>query len=344
MKSLVVLCALAGTASADPEVWLRGSTHVHAKPSGDSSEPIKDVIAWYEKHGYDFIVLTDHNKVSELDPANDTTGSVGVTKPGASGLIVIAGSELTHNPASCTPKGVAGKCRIHANVIGATQRPKGKIDWANRKSKDRVDKYQAALDEAKKLGSSLVQINHPQWYWGMTAATLIEVVKRGANLMEIDNAQFRTWSAGDKDHESTEQLWDDALTAGLTLWGTASDDAHDYPPKKGTWLAGGAWIVVKAHRDAQSIVDAIAAGHFYASNGVELTHAEVDRGDLVVEVASGQSTTKIEWIENGKVVDTTSALSARRTIPASGYVRAVVTRDDGKKAWVQPARAPATTP
>jgi len=30
-----------------PEVWLKGSTHVHAKPSGDSSEPIDDVIKWY---------------------------------------------------------------------------------------------------------------------------------------------------------------------------------------------------------------------------------------------------------------------------------------------------------
>ena len=30
--------------------------------------------------------------------------------------------------------------------------------------------------------------------------------------------------------------------------------------------------------------------------------------------------------------------SVRRALPRTGYVRAVVTREDGKRAWVQPAR------
>ena len=52
---------------APPEVWLKGSTHVHARPSGDSSTPIPDVLRWYEQHSYDFIVLTDHNRVSQVN-------------------------------------------------------------------------------------------------------------------------------------------------------------------------------------------------------------------------------------------------------------------------------------
>src|SRR5687767_13702859 len=81
----------------EPEVWLRGSTHVHAKPSGDSSTPLPQVIDWYERHGYDFIVVTDHNRVSELDPSTDTLGQVTIRPPGQ-GLIVLAGIELTYNP------------------------------------------------------------------------------------------------------------------------------------------------------------------------------------------------------------------------------------------------------
>ena len=54
-----------------PEVWLKGSTHVHARPSGDSSTPIADVVVWYEQRGYDFIVLTDHNRVSEVGPVGE---------------------------------------------------------------------------------------------------------------------------------------------------------------------------------------------------------------------------------------------------------------------------------
>jgi hypothetical protein len=311
-----------------PEVWLKGSTHVHARPSGDSSEPIDKVAAWYEARGYDFIVLTDHNKVSEPPPP-----------PGK--LIVIPGIELTHNPVGCLPQGdKSRKCRIHVNVLGVTQHPPGKLEWAERHSHERTAMYQAAFAEANALGGRIVQINHPQWYWGMTGELLAELAHRGARLVEIANVQFPTWNAGDATHPSTEALWDAALAKGETIWGVASDDAHDYSGSKhAKWPAGGGWVVVKARRDPQAILDALAAGRFYASTGVVLAHAEVDAGELVVEVAAGEpGNYEIAWIENGKLVDTTRARSGRRAVPASGYVRAVVTRDDGKRAWVEPAR------
>jgi hypothetical protein len=320
-----------------PDTWQRGSTHVHARPSGDSSTPITDVIAWYERHGYDFIVLTDHNQVSEIAKGNDTHGKPYVSAPDH-GLIVLAGSELTNNPGTCIPVGDRGKCRIHVNVLGATERPTGKIDWAERKSDQRLDKYQAALVETGKLGG-MAQINHPQWLWGMNKDLLVELANRGVKLFEVANAQFRRWDAGDSKHPSTEQLWDDALSAGVTLWGVASDDAHDYGEKRGKYPAGGAWIAVRARRDPQAILDAIAAGQFYASTGVVLDHAEASQGDLVVSVAPNETGDyTIAFVEMGKVVDTIHARSARRAVPATGYLRAVVTRDDGKKAWVQPAR------
>src|SRR5439155_27137414 len=127
----------ATVAPAEPEVWLKGSTHVHARPSGDSSEPIDKVIAWYETHGYDFIALTDHNRVTEV--AGDTNGHIAV-HAGTSGLIVLAGIELTHNPSGCLPAGdKSKKCRIHVNVLGVTARPSGRLEWAERKSHQRID-------------------------------------------------------------------------------------------------------------------------------------------------------------------------------------------------------------
>jgi histidinol phosphatase-like PHP family hydrolase len=324
-------------AAQAPEVWLKGSTHVHAKPSGDSSEPIDDVFKWYEAHGYDFIALTDHNRVSEA--GFDTRGRAAV-RAGAQGLIVLSGIELTHNPSGCLPIGdKSKKCRIHVNVLGVTARPAGKIEWAERHSHQRLDMYQAALSAAKALGGRIVQINHPQWFWGMTADLLAELARRHALLVEIHNAQFLKWSNGDKDHPSMDALWDAVLARGLTMWGVASDDAHDYRGKHGKYPAGGAWIVVKARRDPQAILDAMAVGHFYASDGVVLDHAEVDAGELVVEVAPNeQGSYAIDWIANGKVIETVKARSARHAIPQGGYIRAVVTRDDGKQAWVEPAR------
>jgi hypothetical protein len=207
--------------------------------------------------------------------------------------------------------------------------------------------YRAALLASHALGGAIVQINHPQWFWGMTGDLLAELAQRGAALVEIANVQFATWNHGDADHPSTEQLWDDVLGRGLTLWGVASDDAHDYPAPgagnhgkgHGKWPAGGGWIVVKARRDAQAILDAIATGHFYASTGVVLAKAEVSAGELVVEVEPGQpGSYDIAWIENGKQVAVDHGMHAHRALPATGYLRADVRRDDGTEAWVEPAR------
>jgi len=319
------------------EAWLKGATHVHAHASGDSSEPNASVVAWYEQRHYDFIALTDHNRVSELDPARETVGQVALRDPSA-GLIVLSGIELTHNPVGCLPAGdPKGNCRIHVNLLGPTARPSGRLEWAERRSHARIDMYQAALVAQGWLGG-IAQINHPQWLWGMTPELLVELAHRGVRLVEIANSAFAKWNAGDATHASTEALWDAALMRGATLWGTASDDAHDYDGH-GKYPPGGGWVVVRARRDPAAILAALSAGRFYASNGVVLVHAEAVEGSLFVAVdpaAAGSYT--IDFIENGRRVVSARGKIARRKLPAKGYVRAVVTRDDGKRAWVQPAR------
>ena len=320
-----------------PEVWLKGVTHVHARASGDSGEPNPNVIAWYEEHHYDFIVLTDHNRVSELDVTSDTRGQV-TLRDAHAGLIVFSGIELTHNPIGCMPVGDPSKnCRIHVNLLGPTARPGGRLEWAERRSHSRLDMYRAALNAQATLGG-IAQINHPQWLWGMTPELLAELSRRGVRLVEIANTAFSKWNAGDASHPSTEALWDGALMRGALLWGTASDDAHDYHGH-GKYPPGGGWVVVHARREPRAILDALAAGHFYASSGVVLERAEAEGGELVVAVdpaATGRYA--IDFIENGQRVESIAGKVGRRAIPAVGYVRAVVTRDDGKRAWVQPVR------
>lgn len=326
-----------------PIRWLKGSTHVHARPSGDSSTSISEVIAWYQQRGYDFIVLTDHNLVSETAPENDSLGQVAVAAP-PHGLIVLAGIELTHNPGSCVPAPPLpdGKCRIHVNALGVTARPRGKLEWAERRSVLRLDLYTRALVTARELGG-LAQINHPQWHWGMTPELLIELARRGALLVEIANVQFASWNSGASSFLSTEALWDAVLAAGGTMWGIASDDAHSYDGT-GKYPAGGAWVMVDAARDPRAIIAALAAGQFYSSTGVELARAGRDGEDLVVEVATpDRGGHRIAFIENGVTVETVQAAQARRRLPRRGTLRAVVWREDGARAWVQPARATAAT-
>lgn len=330
--------APAGSEEPPAPRYLRGSTHVHARPSGDSSTPISEVISWYERHGYDFIVLTDHNRVSEAAPEASTAGARAVRMPDT-GLVVLAGIELTHNPAACLPlpPRPLGLCRIHVNALGVTARPPGRLEWAERQSQARLDQYTRALETARALGG-VAQLNHPQWHWGMSATLLIELARRGALLYEVANVQFPAWNAGDGAEPSTEALWDAALAAGATLWGVASDDAHSYDGG-GKYPAGGGWVMVDAAREPQAILDALAGGRFYSSTGVGLARAE-RRGDtLLVEVAADSpGPHRITFISNGAVVAEHQARRATHPLPAHGYVRAVVTRGDGARAWVQPQR------
>jgi len=201
--------------------------------------------------------------------------------------------------------------------------------------------YRAALVAQTTLGG-IAQLNHPQWLWGMTADLLVELAERGISLVEVGNVAFSKWNAGDGAHPSIEELWDAALLRGATLWATASDDAHDYEGH-GKYPPGGGWIAVRARRDPRAILDALATGRFYASTGVVLEHAEPEGDELVVAVdPAAEGSYTIDFIENGRHVDSVRGRVARRRVPAAGYVRADVLRDDGKRAWVQPVRA--TTP
>ncbi len=340
------------------EAWLRGSTHVHALPSGDSRTPVADVIAWYATRDYDFIALTDHNRIT--DTYGPTPGDVAVHD--GDDLVVLSGVELTNNPDNCDPPPPEpdGRCRIHVNLIGVTARPGEKLAWAAHDAPARLDKYQAAIDQRAVLGG-IVQLNHPQWHWGMTAGLLTELGARGVALVEIANAQFPTWNAGTDRYPSTEDLWDAALTAGVTIWGVASDDAHDFRQDGGgRYPAGGAWVVVRARREPAAIVEALAAGRFYGSTGVTLARAGRVGQELVVEVARGGDgggdgdgggggdgdgggddhlAHTIRFIGDGRVLGELPGPVARWPLDGTtSYVRAVVIREDGARAWVQPVR------
>ena len=310
--------------------YLKGSTHVHTAWSGDSKTPIDEVVGWYVEHGYDFIVVTDHNRVSAYT--------------GSGPLVVVRGIELTHNPAKCEPPPpeVDGKCRIHVNGIGlsaaavaaeAEGRPPA-LEWKNGSSALRLDMYQAAFDKTRELGG-LIQVNHPTWHWGVDGALLAELSRRGAVLVEVANMGFKAWSFGDEKHASAEAVWDDAHDYDDLADERQAAGARVYPP-------GGGWVMVRAERNADAIRAALERGDFYASTGVTLERAEVLDGALDVAVApSSPGRHEILFIgPGGAVLDRVDGRSAKFSLDrlASGYVRAVVARDDGARAWVQPVR------
>ena len=317
---------------AGPVRFLKGQLHLHTNNSGDGHQTPSEVVAWYEARGYDFIVFTDHNFVT-LDT-------------GASELLALPGAELTANLEHCEPSLPGLTCNLHVNALFVDPALLDQVLPADG-SVQRLDVYSHALAQAAALGA-LAQINHPNFRYGADGALLTRLAHRGARLLEIANEASDSGNEGDTDHPSTEVLWDEVTTAGETLFGVATDDAHDFTPDAAERAARGepvfpgdlGFVMVRASKDPASIRAALERGDFYASTGVMLARLETAAGVLALE-AQGVGVHQFKFIgEGGRVLATSTGHTARFTLAgaASGYVRAVVTDERGRRAWTQPLR------
>src|SRR5437764_15354933 len=54
--------------------WHKGNTHTHTLNSDGDSTP-DDVVKWYREHGYNFLVLSDHNFLTSVDGLNAVHGA-----------------------------------------------------------------------------------------------------------------------------------------------------------------------------------------------------------------------------------------------------------------------------
>lgn len=325
---------------APPQIYLKGQLHLHSDASGDSDTPAAEVVRWYADAGFDFIVFTDHNRISA--PA------------GAPELLVFPGVELTQNIDRCEPPPEPGlSCLLHVNALFVDPaREELLVSMAVPTSPSRVERYRFAAELSGDLGG-LALLNHPNFHYGADASVIAEVAAalelRGARplLLEVANMAVDSNNAGDEDHPSTEQLWDQVLSAGHRVYGVATDDAHHYDDAderrargEEAFVGGRGFVMVRADRDGASIREALAKGDFYASDGLLLDRVAVDEGTLVIELGEGAAKpVKTSFIgAGGARLSEVVGSSARLELGAvkSPYVRAEVVDARGKRAWVQP--------
>ena len=95
--STLAVVALCACASPDPEegtsysfesvpwsagdTWFKGNTHAHTTES-DGDSPPEYVARWYKDHGYDFLVLSDHNVFTDPATLADIVDSSFLLVPG----------------------------------------------------------------------------------------------------------------------------------------------------------------------------------------------------------------------------------------------------------------------
>jgi len=141
----------------DVASFRRGNLHTHTNRSDGDSSP-SDVATWYRTHGYDFVVITDHNTFT--NPLEH------VAEPHPE-FLVIGGEEVTMR---------GGGREVHVNAL-CTRRvvPGGTFPSAR-------EALAHGVLEIRSVGG-LALINHPNFTWGIKSSDLAAAA--GANLLEI---------------------------------------------------------------------------------------------------------------------------------------------------------------
>jgi hypothetical protein len=295
--------------------WWRGNLHTHSVWSDGNAFP-ETIADWYRSHGYQFVVMTDHNSVEAgekwvaIAPGSsraemlrryrerfgddwvqerDGPDSLRVRlrtlaeyapkfdEPGR--FLVVRGEELSDL--------IDGK-PLHVTVVNAPEliEPRGGATAAEALQHD----LDAVREAGARAGVPVVAgVNHPNFYWVATAADIAPL--EGLSLFEVYNGSVRVNNEGDATRPGTEAMWDAILTARLRrglppVWGTAVDDAHqfDHVDPKVT-NPGRGWVMVRADTlTPAALTAALARGDFYASTGVTLLDVRSDGAQLTVEI------------------------------------------------------------
>ena len=296
--------------------WYKGNTHTHTLNSDGDSTP-DDVVRWYREHGYQFLVLTDHNFVTSVAGLNALHGA-------DERFLVIRGEEVSDRYEDKS-------LHINGLDVNAEVAPQG--------GSSVVDVLQRNVDAIRRA-NGIPHINHPSFRWSITAQELQQV--RNNRLFEIFNGHPQVNNVGGGGVPGLEEAWDAILTDGTLLYGIAVDDAHRFKAPGNPDVAGPGrgWVAVRAPRlEARALLDGLERGDFYASTGVELSDYHATTRQMTVTVkATAFSKYRIQFIgKGGRVLNEVAEPAATYEIRGNeGYVRARVVESNGRMAWAQP--------
>ena len=320
--------------------WYKGNTHAHTVLCGHADSTPEAVAGWYLDHGYNFLVLSEHNKF--IDPKTVDLGC-----DARKDFLLIPGEEVT------------GHKVIHTTAMNIDRL----VPWDFNHA-ERSEIIQNHVHGAREAGGTTI-LNHPNFRWAVKPEDILPV--EHLYMFELYNGHPHVHNFGDAHRMSTEQQWDTLLTAGMTIYAVASDDAHQFKKlEEKLSNPGRGWVMVRSNKlEPHAITHAMLDGDFYASSGIVLKTLERSRKAVSIEVdicatdkelsssllygtrvRKGTPGYKIEMIgEEGKVLETVEGTSAQFQIPeCAPYVRCKVSlaKEDAKGdlrgyyAWSQP--------
>lgn len=318
--SLITFTALiGGSAVTEEQHFFKGNTHAHSFWSDGNDFP-EMVIDYYHRNGYDFAVTSDHNVLArghrwmslqeitarqvgqgpgaiekcearfgtdwiEWEEVDGERGVILKTLESFRGEFEAPGEFLIIEAQEVSDRSTAGPVHINAlnleNLIPFQDEPLESTVAVMR----RVLQAIAAQEQA--LGRPiLAHLNHPNFLWAVTAEGLAAVIEN--QFFEVYNGHPRINHLGDETRPGDERIWDIANTIRLSkldaepLFGVATDDSHWY--HGGDVSPGRGWIQVEAEElTPAALIEAMRAGDFYASSGVELRQLSYDADTRMLE-------------------------------------------------------------
>jgi len=286
-----------------PGQWYKGALHIHTTCSDGNLTP-EEVIAEYQRRGYHFLAVTDHDRITDL------------TRFNTNGFLTIPSVEV------CYDWNSVGQ-GYHLVALGAREM----IDLPRETPIRRAIKHWT--DRA-----ATVLLAHPYWS-GMTSAEMMALEELSG--LEIFNLSSHT----DLGKGLSTVHWDHVLTRDKRWWGYAVDDAHWVRQNGRMYDAFGAWVWVKAERLEQSLIlEALQQGLFYSSTGPLIHSFHVEDGNASVRCSDVSTINFIGQTERGSQRRAepghTIDQASHRIVGDEIYLRAECLNAEGRTAWTNP--------
>jgi hypothetical protein len=289
-----------------PGRWFRGNTHSHSTVS-DGRLSIPDRFAQYRDGGYDFLVLTDHRKVSDVSSE---------CRPD---FLAISGSEVH-------PENPYGGDRYHFVAINIHE-----------PIRDTELSPNDAIAAVRAQGGEVV-VCHPYWC-GHTLQDLEPL--QGYFAMEVFNATCQSLIG----KGFSEPHWDDLLDRVGPTFGIAADDAHgtEHDVFRG-WIMVKAPELTTAALLAALRAGAFYSTTGPEILDLDVVETPGPGGaptrKLIARCSPAQAITfKAQRSRGRHIAAATGDLLTEAEYPLTGserYVRVEITAADGKKAWSNP--------
>jgi hypothetical protein len=289
----------------------RGNIHTHSNLS-DGALPPEAVVEAYKNAGYDFLQLSEHFIDHFNWPIADTRSFR------SNNFTTLIGVELH------APETSAGEL-WHIVAAGLP------LDFPPCAPHETG----AQLARRAREAGAFIGIAHPAWSQltiedgrAIDSAHAVEIYNHGC---AIENDRGDGW-----------YLHDQLMNEGKRLSAYATDDAHFKTPDH-----FGGWVNVKAESlDPEILLQALKDGHYYSSQGPELSNITLDGKELniscspvdTITVVCGHSRT---CVKTGKAITSASFDLAKLETgwllkKPSPWFRVTVIDHAGKKAWSNP--------